>query len=332
LFAGAPQPSSLIGMIQRQSAHLARLLDDLLDVARITQGRIELRRETLSVVACVEHALETVQPQIQRSHHQLVFEPPTQPLYVQADKVRLEQCITNLLTNAVKYTNPGGEIRVRLFAENDHAVIEVTDTGVGIAAEFLPHVFDLFAQSERALDRADGGLGIGLSVCKQLIEMHGGAVSGASKGIGQGATFTMRLPLQVEPMHANKPDIVAGVAPQRILIVDDNRDAADSLAMCLILEGHDTKAVYAAETALREIVAFNPEVVLLDIGLPHIDGYEVARRIKAMKPDIRVMALTGYAQEDDKQRTAAAGFEAHLTKPVDMHSLTAELRSAMNRQ
>jgi PAS domain S-box-containing protein len=332
LFAGAPQPSSLIGMIQRQSAHLARLLDDLLDVARITQGRIELRRETLSVVACVEHALETVQPQIQRSHHQLVFEPPTQPLYVQADKVRLEQCITNLLTNAVKYTNPGGEIRVHLFAENDHAVIEVTDTGVGIAAEFLPHVFDLFAQSERALDRADGGLGIGLSVCKQLIEMHGGAVSGASKGIGQGATFTMRLPLQVEPMHANKPDIIAGVAPQRILIVDDNRDAADSLAMCLILEGHDTKAVYAAETALREIVAFNPEVVLLDIGLPHIDGYEVARRIKAMKPDIRVMALTGYAQEDDKQRTAAAGFEAHLTKPVDMHSLTAELRSAMNRQ
>jgi PAS domain S-box-containing protein len=328
MFAGAPQPSSLIGMIQRQSAHLSRLLDDLLDVARITQGRIELRREMLSVGACVDHALETVQPQIQQNRHQLVFEPPTEPLYVHADKVRLEQCITNLLTNAVKYTNPGGQIQVRLFAENDYAAIEVTDTGVGIAAEFLPRVFDLFAQSERALDRADGGLGIGLSVCKQLIEMHGGGVSGTSNGIGQGATFTMRLPLHIAPVDANNPAVAAGAAPRRILVVDDNRDAADSLAMCLILEGHDTKAVYAAETALEEMVAFKPEVVLLDIGLPHINGYEVARRIKATKPNIRLVALTGYGQDEDKQRTAAAGFDAHLTKPVDMLSLTAVLRSA----
>jgi PAS domain S-box-containing protein len=327
LFADAPQPSSLIGMIQRQSAHLSRLLDDLLDVARITQGRIDLRREVLSVAACIDHALETVQSHIQANRHQLTLARPTEPLYVDADRVRLEQCITNLLTNAVKYTNPGGEICVRLFRENNEAGIEVADTGVGIAPEFLPRVFDLFAQSERALDRPEGGLGIGLSVCKQLIEMHGGSVSGVSEGIGRGATFTIRVPLHSSPLDAKQSEAAAVAATQRVLIVDDNRDAADSLAMCLILEGHDAKAVYAAAAALAEVEAFRPDVVLLDIGLPHIDGFEVARQIRATRPTIRVVALTGYGQEEDKQRTAAAGFEAHLTKPVDLYSLTTVLRA-----
>jgi PAS domain S-box-containing protein len=315
------QSRTLIGMIQRQSGHLSRILDDLLDVARITQGRIELRREIVSVQACIELALEAVQPLVQAKGHRVTITRAAQPLFISADKVRIEQCIANLLSNAAKYTDPGGDIRVCAHAEAGEVLIEVSDTGVGIAQEFVPRVFDLFAQSQRSLDRSQGGLGIGLSICKQLAEMHGGSVQCFSGGLGQGSTFTLRLPRFVDAIDMPKQMDSAHPASERVLIVDDNSDAADSLALFLELEGHQTMAVYSAESALQQVTLFAPQVVLLDIGLPRMDGYEVARRLRANSSSVRLIALTGYGQEEDKQRTAAAGFDAHLTKPVDLAAL-----------
>jgi PAS domain S-box-containing protein len=315
------QSRSLVAMIQRQSGHLSRILDDLLDVARITQGHIDLRREIMSVQACIELALEAVQPQVQAKGHRVTITRAPQPLYVNADKVRIEQCITNLLSNAAKYTDPSGEIRVCSYTEAGEVVIEVSDSGVGIAPAFVPRVFDLFAQSERSLDRSQGGLGIGLSICKQLVEMHGGSVGCSSEGLGHGSTFTLRLPRFADAIDSPKQSEGATATRQRVLIVDDNSDAADSLALFLELEDHQTMAVYTAETALLQAELFAPHVVLLDIGLPRMDGYEVARRLRAKSTSLRLIALTGYGQDEDKQRTAAAGFDAHLTKPVDMTAL-----------
>jgi PAS domain S-box-containing protein len=325
LLAHDESTQSLVAMIQRQGAHLSRMLDDLLDVARITQGHIELRRETLPVRECIESVLETVQSLMRIKNHRLTFAQTSERIYVNADKVRLEQCVANLLTNAAKYTEPGGDILVRSYAQGGEAVIEIIDTGIGIAADFLPRVFELFAQSDRSLDRSEGGLGIGLSVCKRLIEMHGGSVSCFSEGAGHGATFTIRLPLMQEPADWALPCAGAAEALQRVLIVDDNRDAADSLAMCLQIEGHQTKAVYSAESALEQVVAFRPKTVILDIGLPGMDGYEAARRIKAMVRSVRLIALSGYGQEQDKERSAAAGFDLHLIKPTDIDTLSKAL-------
>lgn len=322
---GDAQSRALVSMIQRQGAHLSRILDDLLDAARITQGRIELRREVISVAGCIEHALEAVQPQIHADHLDLAFTRTAEPLFVHADRVRLEQCIGNLLSNAVKFSEPHGAIRVRLFAEDGNAVIEVRDFGIGIEPELVSSMFELFAQGARALDRAEGGLGIGLSVCKQLIEMHGGSVTGFSAGLGCGATFTLRIPLHREPEQARLPNMPEAEAARRVLIVDDNRDAADSLAMCLQLEGHQTKAVYSGEGALEQLGMFHPEIVLLDIGLPCMDGYEVASRIRSTNRGIRVIALTGYGQDEDRRRASAAGFDAHLVKPVDIAALRTTL-------
>jgi CheY-like chemotaxis protein/two-component sensor histidine kinase len=304
--------------------NLARLLDDLLDVARITQGRIRLRRESISLAACVDLAIETIQPLMDARGHRLTASKPGAPLNVDADKVRIEQCIINLLSNAAKYTAPGGQIAVRMFSEAQQAVIEVTDTGIGISADFLPHVFDLFAQSGRTLDRSQGGLGIGLSICKQLIEMHGGTVSCASPGPGGGTTFTLRLPIIGAAAEVNLAETQT-INPRRVLIVDDNRDAADSLAIFLQLEGHRTQTAYSATSALRQAIAFQPAIVLLDIGLPDLDGYEVARRLKATGAGIRIIALSGYGQAADRIRSIDAGCEIHLTKPVDLDALRALL-------
>jgi PAS domain S-box-containing protein len=318
---------ALVGMIQRQGAHFSRLLDDLLDVARITQGRVQLRREIISLSASVEHAIDAIQPHIKAKGHHLTVTKSSDPVHVSADKVRIEQCIANVLLNAVKYTDTGGRIRVKVGTDTDHAVVEISDTGVGIAPEFLPWVFDLFAQSERSIDRSQGGLGIGLAICRQLVEMHGGTVSATSAGLGQGATFAIRLPLLKEGVAATAGSAGTAASPRRVLIVDDNHDAADSLAMCLQLDGHRTLTVYSAESALQQAAGFDPHVVLLDIGLPGMDGYEVARRMRASKPSLRLIALSGYGQHEDKQRSVAAGFDAHLTKPVEMTALEALLRS-----
>jgi signal transduction histidine kinase len=319
---------SLVGIIQRQAVHLGRLLDDLLDVARITQGRIELRREVIDVIACVHLAIETAEPLIRSKSHQLTLTQMLDPIHVSADKVRLAQCIANVLVNAAKYTDDGGDIRIRPYVEGHSAVIEIADNGVGIAAEFLPRIFELFAQSERQLDRSQGGLGVGLTVCKRIIEMHGGSVIASSPGAGRGATFTIRLPLADRPATASQVTTPQQDSLSRVMIVDDNRDAADSLAMLLQFEGRQTLCVYSGEEALRALAPFDPQLVLLDIGLPGIDGYEVARRLKAAAPALRVVALSGYGQLEDRQRSAAAGFDAHLIKPIDIDALKRVLAPA----
>jgi signal transduction histidine kinase len=312
---------SLVGIVQRQSAHLARLLDDLLDVARITQGRIELQREVIDVGACLQLAIETAEPLIRSKRHRLTVTQTLTQIYVAADKARLGQCLANVLVNAAKYTPDGGEICVRSYVDRGEVVVEVSDNGIGIAPEFLPRIFDLFAQAERGLDRSQGGLGVGLTVCKQMIEMHGGSIGASSPGWDRGATFTFRLPLAERPTPAQATPPPQPDALLRVMIVDDNRDAADSLSMLLQFEGRRTLCAYSGEQALQDVVAFDPHIVLLDIGLPGLDGYEVARRLKAMSPGLRVVALSGYSQAEDQQRSAAAGCDAHLVKPVDLGAL-----------
>jgi signal transduction histidine kinase len=349
LLNGDARKRALVDVIRRQSGTLARILDDLLDVARITQGRIELQTEMVAVAACVEAALQTTAPLMRDKGHRIEVTHAHEPLHVRADRVRLEQCVTNLLTNAAKFTDTRGEIHVRVHADGGEAVIDVRDNGVGIAPAFVPRVFDLFSQSARSIDRSQGGLGLGLAICRQLIELHGGRVSCASDGEGRGATFTLRLPLMHAPPVATTalsmpaataassvreataassmpaaPSAlpIAGAAPpKRVLVVDDNCDAADTLALWLEAHGHATRTVYGAEAALDAVDGFAPDVVLLDLGLPGMDGYEVARRIKRGHRSMRVVALSGYGQARDKALSAAAGFDAHAVKPVDMTEL-----------
>jgi PAS domain S-box-containing protein len=321
LLAGDEEKRTLVEIIRRQAKHLSRLLDDLLDVARVTQGHIELRRSVLPLAGCIHQAVETALPLIRECEHQLTVSETFEPLHVNADRVRIAQAIANVVINAAKYTPPGGDIQIRTFAEGGHAAIEVSDTGVGIAPEFLPKVFDLFAQSDRSLDRSLGGLGIGLAVCRKLVEMHGGSVAASSPGPGRGATFTIRLPLVEAPLDATAQTQPSSAPARRVLVVDDNHDSADSLAMLLELDGHDVRAVYSATDALEQVSAFAPEIVLLDIGLPGMNGYDVAQRIRSMSSPPRLVAVSGYAQREDKERSAAAGFNAHLVKPVDINAL-----------
>lgn len=312
------QERLLVGMVRRQAHQLARLIDDLLDVARITQGRIELRTQQVLLKDCIESALEMVEPLAQARRQRLLLKRPLQSWYVTGDRERLGQCVSNLLVNAVKYTPPGGEIRVRHYSQSGQAVIEIADTGVGIAPELLPHVFELFVQGDRTLDRSQGGLGVGLAICKQLIEMHQGSIAAYSEGVGRGATFEIRLPLAEATKQADDELPGRSGRTRRVLIVDDNHDAADSLAVVLRLEGHEASVAYSAQAAIEAVSSREPEFVLLDIGLPNMDGYEVARRIRAAGASAQIIALTGYGQLEDRQRSAAAGFAAHLVKPVDI--------------
>jgi hypothetical protein len=268
----------VVNTLQRQSAHLARLLDELLDVARITQGRIERRREPIEVRTCIEVAVESAAPLMSVNQQCLRVSQAPQALWVSADSLWLSQCLTNLLNNAAKFTASGGEIHLRTYAEGDDAVIDIQDTGIGISADLLPRIFDLFVQNGRPLDRSQGGLGIGLSICKQLIELHGGHIAAVSPGIGLGSIFTVRLPLARDNSSAEVATPLTVGNSKRVLVVDDNRDAADSIATLLELAGHEVLAVYAAEDALEQAHRFGPDIILLDIGLPRINGYEVARR------------------------------------------------------
>jgi PAS domain S-box-containing protein len=313
--------ASLGGLLKRQTEQLSRLLDDLLEVARVTQGRIELRRETVAIQACVQTAVEAVEPSIKGRRQNLKVTRSGMSTFVNADKVRLTQCIANLLTNAAKFTPADGEIRVNTRVEDADAIVEVSDTGAGIAPDLLPKLFNLFVQGERSLDRSEGGLGIGLFVCKRLIEMHGGRVTASSPGAGRGSTFTLYLPLAEQESAPSKSASTPRTTQRRILVVDDNQDAADSLATLLSMEGHEVNAVYAGEAGLSEIETSKPDLVLLDIGLPGMSGYEIVRRIKASHPSILVVALSGYGRAEDKQQSAAAGFDAHLVKPFDFEHL-----------
>jgi PAS domain S-box-containing protein len=320
---GNPHASKAVARIERQVTHLARLVDDLLDVSRITQGRIELRRQAVFVHELVARALETVDPLLQQKGHKLSLVSSRRPLLIDGDPERLVQCVANVLTNAAKYTDAEGEVRVEAREEGRFAVLSISDNGMGISAELLPRVFDLFVQGERTLDRAHGGLGIGLSIVKRVLQLHGGMVTVSSAGPAQGSTFELRLPLCTDAALAAAQSAPVKPTARRILIVDDNEDAADSLGMVLGLDGHQVICAYTGAQALEQAQAFKPDIVLLDIGLPGVDGYEVARRIRAL-PDlqtVRLVAITGYGQDADKARARAAGFAEHLVKPVEFAAL-----------
>ena len=319
-----PRAHTAIGMIKRQVTQLTRLVDDLLDVSRITQGRIELRKRPTELVAVITQAIETVEPQLRDKGHTLsVHASSYESLYVMGDFARLVQCVGNILTNAVKYTESAGEISIHPWADEGWAYIAISDSGAGITAELLPKVFDLFVQGERTLDRSQGGLGVGLAVVKRLVEMHEGEVHVRSEGLGKGSTFEIRLPRIARPTASAMDAAPSTALPLRVLIVDDNADAADSLAMLLAVRGHETRVAYGAKDALTYAETFRPEVGILDIGLPEIDGYELAKRLRAMPvmTSLRLVALTGYGQVEDQQRALACGFDAHLVKPIDLAAL-----------
>jgi PAS domain S-box-containing protein len=323
------QGARAVASIERQVTHLARLVDDLLDVSRITRGRIELRRQPVLLQEIVERAIETIDPLLRQKNHKLLLEGNAR-LLVDADPERLVQCVANVLSNAAKYSDAEGEIRIESRGEGGFAVLTVSDRGVGISQELLPRIFELFVQGDRGLDRAHGGLGIGLSIVKRVLEMHGGDITASSRGPRQGSTFVLRLPLCSRAPLEVPAAPPQKVQPRRILIVDDNEDAADSLGMVLGLDGHEVVAAYNGEQALERAQAFRPDVVLLDIGLPGVDGYEVARRIRACEPlqSVRLVAITGYGQEADRERARSAGFAYHLVKPLEFSALQRILVSA----
>ena len=311
-------------IIERQSGHLARLVDDLLDVSRLTRGVIVLRKERTDLAAMVTAAAEACRAAIQARDHRLTLNLPSEHVSVEVDPARLEQIISNLISNAVKYTDPGGLIQLTAEAEQREdgrwAVIRVKDDGAGMSPELIPRVFDLFTQAERLLDRSQGGLGIGLTLVRRLVEMHGGTVEARSSGVGLGSEFIVRLPgvssAQLEARVENFPR-PAHSRGLRVLVVEDNRDSAETLGELLQLWGHEPSIVYDGEAALRAVAdGTPPDVVLLDIGLPGMDGYEVARRLRASDgPALPLVALTGYGQEEDRARSAAAGFDRHIVKP-----------------
>jgi signal transduction histidine kinase/CheY-like chemotaxis protein len=312
-------------MIERQVKHLARLVDDLLDVSRFTTGKIKLHRAAVELATVIARAVETSRPLIDARGHKLEIALPLEPIRVEADTTRLAQVVGNLLNNAAKYTEKGGHIRLTVEPERSGAVVRVRDNGMGIAADLLPQVFDLFTQGDRSLARSEGGLGIGLTLVKSLVEMHGGRVEAHSAGANRGSEFVVWLPTVAA---SSALSAVGGesdlVKPQfsrsrRVLVVDDNADAAESLAMLLKAEGHEVSTAHDGLAALEAAEATRPEAVLLDIGLPRMDGYEVARRLREQGwlPRALLVAVTGYGQEEDRRRVAEAGFDAYLVKPAD---------------
>jgi CheY-like chemotaxis protein/two-component sensor histidine kinase len=326
-----PRTENAINMIKRQVTQLTRLVDDLLDVSRITQGRIELKRQPLEIGGIIAQAMETVEPLLRDRQHQVSITSSYEAVHVNGDAARLVQCVVNILTNAAKFTDVGGKIRVETRVQDAMAVVEISDSGVGISSELLPRIFNLFVQSDRTLDRSQGGLGIGLSVVKRLVEMHNGQVSARSAGVGKGTTLEIRLPLIDKPGATVKEPPPFKSPSRRILIVDDNVDSAASLALILSLDGHETKAVNSAQAALQFAESFKPDVVLLDIGLPEMDGYEVASRLRKLTElnGVRLIALTGYGQCEDRERAKAVGFDDHLVKPVEFQALERALASRM---
>jgi CheY-like chemotaxis protein len=318
-------------LIERQVNHLVALVDDLLDVSRITQGKIQLHKRRLHLADAVAKAIETTSPLLEERRHQLHIDVPRQPeLEIDADLERFSQVVANLLTNAAKYTEAGGRIWVTAASERDDVVLRVRDNGIGISPEILPRVFDSFTQEPQALDRARGGLGLGLSIVRSLVEMHGGRVTARSEGLRAGAEFEIRLPHAATSTASNlRTDLPNGTTPPqregrlRILVVDDNQDAGQLLAESLQHQGHQTQVALDAVTALRIAGEFKPDVALLDIGLPGMDGYELGGRLRQIPglSQLRLMAVTGYGQESDRQRSAAAGFENHLVKPVELAQL-----------
>jgi PAS domain S-box-containing protein len=323
-------------VMDRQLRHMVRLVDDLLDVSRITSGKIELRKERVDLARVIQSAVETSRPLIEASGHELTVQLAPEPIWLEADLTRLAQVVSNLLNNSARYTKPNGHIGLTTERRHGEAVVRVRDNGIGIPKDMLPHVFEIFTQVNRPLEGSQGGLGIGLSLVRGLVEMHGGKVEAYSDGPGRGSEFVVRLPLSTEKperQDVQAPDgndeKVTAPSARRILIVEDNRDAADSLALLLELMGNNVRTVYDGASALEAATAYRPDVVLLDIGLPERNGYEVAREIRA-SPQLKgvvLIAQTGWGQEEDHRRTKEAGFDHHLVKPVDPQKLQELLAS-----
>ncbi|MCI0458232.1 MAG: ATP-binding protein [Gemmataceae bacterium] len=325
------QAEEMRAIMERQVQHLARLVDDLLDVSRVMRGKIELRKEKVELQAIVARAVETVRPAIDAQGHRLEVTLPQGKVVLEVDPVRVAQVVANLLNNAARYTDGPGLIQLGAEQQGGDVVLRVRDTGIGISQELLPRVFDLFVQAEHTLARSRGGLGIGLTLVRSLVQLHGGAVEAHSPGLGQGSEFVVRLP--APPTSPEGRSAASGPTPgadgprRRVLVVDDNLDAAESLALLVRLWGHEVRVAHDGQGALSEATAFRPEVVLLDIGLPGLSGYEVAARLRAL-PDARatlLVAMTGWGQPQDRQRAREAGFDVHLTKPADPEVLHALL-------
>jgi signal transduction histidine kinase len=320
-------------VIDRQVQHMSLLLDDLLDISRVTRGTLALRMQLTELATVIESAVETARPTIDTKRHHLSVDIPGEPVHFTADPLRVAQVLSNLLTNAAKYTDPEGDIRIIACCEAENIVIRVADSGIGISAATLPRVFNMFSQVHSNTDRSEGGLGIGLSLAKGLIELHGGTIEADSGGLGCGSEFTVRLPWRTTA-GKSQHTVTAASASQparqrRILIADDNRDSAETLAALLRMEGHEVTSVHDGPVALSVFSELKPDVVLLDIGMPGLTGYEVARKMRQSGPKVSLtlIAITGWGQDIDKERAFAAGFDHHLTKPVDPQRLVELLKA-----
>jgi len=320
-------------IVDRQVTQLARLIDDLLDVSRITQGKVQMRRQRVGLQALLAQSVETAAPWVDAKRQRLQVTMPGRPVTLNADPARLAQVIGNLLNNATKYTPEGGTIWLSARRVGDRVAVRVRDDGIGIAPAMLPTVFDLFTQIDTSLDRSQGGLGIGLTLVRAIVELHGGGIRARSRGLGRGSSFLFWLPAlpgDVEEPHVKPAQVPVrnGRHSRRLLLIDDNVDAVESLALLLSAEGHQVRTAYEGESALAVAEDFHPDLVILDIGLPGMDGYEVARKIRA-RPQIgspTLVALTGYGQQEDRKRARAAGFDHHFIKPADVQALQKLIR------
>jgi signal transduction histidine kinase/ActR/RegA family two-component response regulator len=321
----SPQVLQMTGLVRRQVEHMARLLDDLLDAARISGGKIKLVKAPVALADVLAQAIETVMPRLKERRQQLVADVPREPVVTDADSVRLIQVFTNLLGNASKYTGDGGEVRLNVAVDGGTATVTVADNGTGIGADVLPHIFDLFTQGPRTLARSEGGLGVGLNVVKNLVTMHGGAVEACSAGLGQGTMFTVTLPVSMgAPARALAPP-PASLAPGTcsVLLVEDNVDACETLQALLAMEGHAVATAHDGVAGLARAQAERFDVIVCDIGLPGLDGYEVLRRLRAAEHGAVpfAIALSGYGQHDDRTRARDAGFDRYLVKPIQAEAL-----------
>ena len=315
-------------VIERQVQYMSLLLDDLLDISRVTRGTLVLRMQPTELLTAVNMAIETARPVIDAKRHLLSIDLPPEPVQIVADPLRLAQVLSNLLTNAAKYTDPEGQIRLSAISDAEQLVIRIVDSGVGINPDNLPRIFDMFSQLHPTMEQSEGGLGIGLALAKGLVELHGGTIEALSAGLGQGSEFVVHLPRRLNPgLRATQPASAATPPPitrRRVLVADDNRDSAETLAMLLRVDGHEVMIAHDGPAALAAFGGFTPDIVLLDIGMPGSNGYEVARQIRraSLGAEVKLIAITGWGQEADKQKAFAAGFDHHLTKPVDTRQLS----------
>jgi CheY-like chemotaxis protein/two-component sensor histidine kinase len=330
---GSERERQIIG---RQVAHLSRLVDDLLDISRITRGKIELYREPVDVKAVFGRALELTQPVLQKRNRPVDVDMPLHPVHVSGDAIRLTQVLCNLLTNAARHTPTDGRILLQLREAGEMVEMTVEDTGSGIAPDLLPRVFDIFVQGQQGIDRRSGGLGLGLAIVKALVELHGGTVSAATKGPDKGSTFVVRIPKADGTAVIRPESDIKPVPPTqtggRILVVDDNLDAAETLTLLLQNVGYEVRHAANAESALASIESFHPEVALLDIGLPDVDGYELARRLRADLGEgkCKLIALTGYGSKADVEEAMKAGFDDHIVKPAELEHLLEVIAKLLN--